>query len=81
MPLAGPPTGTSLATGCAFVTGMGFGMLAGLACEAITGFRRALTERAGLRAGPALAVSFAFCVDLAALAGLAIRDVVGFLVA
>jgi hypothetical protein len=61
--------------------GMGFGVLAGLAGDAATGFRRALPWLAGLRAGAVLAVSFAFGVDLGALAGLAIRDVTRVLVA
>ena len=72
--------GAGLATGCAFVTGRGLGMLAGLACEAVTGFLRALPERAGLRAGAVVALTFAFGVDWGAPAGLAIREVVRFLV-
>lgn len=70
-----------MAIGCAFATGMGFGVLAGLASDAVTGFGRALPGLAGWRAGAVLAVSFAFGVDLGALAGLAIRDVMRFLAA
>lgn len=70
-----------MAAGFAFAKGTGFGVLPGLASAALTGLRRALPAFVSLRAGAVFAVSFTCVVDLAARAGLAIREVMLFLVA
>jgi hypothetical protein len=56
-----------LAIGCAFATGMGFGVLPGLVATAVPGFRGAWLELTGLRWGAVLTVSFAFGVVLGVL--------------